>query len=84
MRHGVHKDVKQHYDADNTYIIEAAMQFFGMDTRNSIPRNHAPPSLGTQEETVSWIRNTFGCFIDEMVFPEWSGHNAQHHVTQGI
>ena len=92
MRHSVNKDVKQHYDADkdffisffNAYIIEAAIEFFGLEMRNSIPTKHTPPPFVSREESLSWLQNTLGSLIDEMVFPAWNGHTVENHETEGL
>ena len=91
MRHNVHKDVKQNYDADkdfflsffHAYIVEAAIEFFGMDDRNSIPTKHVLPPNANNDEIATWVQEKLELFIDEMVFPAWSGRNVEQHRMQG-
>ncbi len=54
-------------------LIEAATEFFGMEDRHGMPTKHIPPAFENDEEKKTWVYETLGRFIDEMVFPKFSG-----------
>ena len=90
-RSQVDPNVMKAYDADkrfimnyvNANIIEAAMTFFGMDEREGSPSLHTPPVFRNLEEQAQWVYEVFGGFIDQYVYPCWSGENKQETVEGG-
>ena len=84
QRKKVNKNVRAHYDPDReffssffkAYLIEAVLEFFGMENRNSRPTRHVPPTFNTKEEEKEWVSITLGKFIDTMIFPAWSNASA--------
>lgn len=84
-RHSVDPNVMKAYDADkdytesciNAYMIEAVMQFFGMEERNDAPTKNQPPNFQSCEEEKEWVLNTVGELVDCFVYPCWSGHEDE-------
>ena len=80
QRKGVSANVRENYDPCKdffqsffrAYLVEAALEFFGMCDRDASPTKHViPPGLGATE-TSDWIHETLREFIDTMVLPRWS------------
>jgi hypothetical protein len=63
----------------NAYVVEAVMEFFGMEDR----RWHLRPLLQKDEDEKEWVCETIGLFVDEYVFPCWSGHDKSPVVLEG-
>ena len=90
-RSQVDPNVMKAYDADkrfvsnyiNANIIEAAMTFFGMEDRNSHPTLQTPPRFNGLEEQTQWVYDVFGNFVDQYVYPCWSGEDKQNTVEEG-
>ena len=92
FRHSVDTNVMKAYDADRdfalsffgAYVVEAALSYFGMETRNDAPSKHVPPDMATDLEKTQWVMETIGKFVDEMVFPCWTGNDKEDYVVQGM
>ena len=90
-RSQVDTNVMKAYDADkrfvsnyvNANIVEAALTFFGMDERNGSPTQQTPPEFSNLDEQTQWVYDTFGRFIDQYVYPCWSGEDKQETVEEG-
>ena len=92
FRHSVDPDVMKAYDADkefilsfaHAYIIEAAMDFFGMAERNDMPTRNIPPQFANDHEKRLWAYEMMGKIIDSYVFPAWSGNNDDDIVPEVV
>ena len=95
-REWIHKklldpDVAKAYEADNLFslnftsvhILESALDFFGMETRNDYPTKNQPPQDASQEERKAWVYQVIGDLLDQYCFCPWSGHDRQVSVEQG-
>ena len=88
FRHFVSPDVMTAYDSDkeflnsfvNAYVVEAAMDFFGLEDRNSFPTVHKPPNFENDYEIKEWVQTTLGKFVDTYVFPSWCGKDQEPTV----
>ena len=58
----------------STYIVEAALQFFGMESVNSIPTLNA---CNQHEDKAKWVTTTLAKFVDTYVFPWWTGQSKE-------
>ncbi|KAH3840335.1 hypothetical protein DPMN_113782 [Dreissena polymorpha] len=68
FRTSVNENVNENYDADkdfivsyvDAYIVEAVLDYFGMDDPLSSPTRHCPPSQPqTKDEKQSWAMMEF-------------------------
>lgn len=74
-RTNVDPDVRKAYDADkdffvsfvDAYIVEALLEYFGMDSVYSAPTKHIPPPDAMPEEMLEWSKVTMSNFLKEMV-----------------
>ncbi|XP_070581644.1 uncharacterized protein [Ptychodera flava] len=92
MRRNVNEDVKNAYDADenftvsfiDAYIVEALLEFFGMENVNSIPTKNVPPStLCSREECRDWMEATMFKLIDKFVWPRQMLNTDETVVVDG-
>ena len=75
-RKEVNKDVGKAYDADRCFmhcittahILEALLQFFGMEHINDRPKKNIPPNENRQQ----WTQEVLQEFVDSQVLPGWS------------
>ena len=73
LRTNVNENVNEYYDADkeyiisfvDSYIVEAVLDYFGMDTVNSVPGKNAPPKNKT--EVADWVSRHFTAIVDQYV-----------------
>lgn len=65
--------VNEFYDADKEfivlfvdyYVVEAVLDYFGMETVNSVPENNLPPS--NMAEVSDWMTRHFPAIADHFV-----------------
>ena len=65
----------------NSYLVEALMDFFGMEAENDPPTKNVPPDFDTPEEEKMWVTETLGTFIDMYVFCDLSGIPGNNQTT---
>ena len=90
-RHGVDPNPMKAYDDDvrfvnnftSAYVVEAVMDYFGMDNRNDVPRKNSPPQFDSEDSLASWVYETFGEIINKYAFPCWSGNDVEEFVEEG-
>ena len=90
-RDSVNTKVQNAYEADkdyfvsftSSYLVEAALDFFQMDTRNDYPTKNKPLEGATPEQQKSWCHETLSNFIDIYCFPCWSGNDNEIFVENG-
>jgi hypothetical protein len=90
-RNSVEPNVMKVYDADKRFVInyvhalmvEVAMDFFGMETRNDTPTHHIPPKFTNPQQQKEWVYATFGQIVDEYVYPVWTGNDKPQMVLEG-
>lgn len=77
LRTSVNADVNEHYDADkdfivsfvDCYIVEAVMDYFGMDDVLGVPTKNQPPSSWqSKSEKQSWVLSTFSEIVRNYVW----------------
>ena len=80
-RSSVDPDVRKAYAADkdfvvsfvDSYIIEAVLEYFGMEDIYSAPSKHVPPpDLSDHVALKEWFQEEFGRLVDEMVAPTYA------------
>ena len=84
-RKSVDPDVAKAYEADklfflnytSAHIVESALDFFGMDSRNDYPTKNQPPQDASPEQRKAWVYQAVGDMLDEYCFRHWSGHDTQ-------
>lgn len=65
-----------------SYLVSAVCNFYGMQSRFDQPTLNTPPLHATQEEISTWVAVTLGRFVDEYIFPCWSGSGVHQPQTQ--
>ena len=73
LRTKVNENVNEYYDADkefitsfvDSYIVEAVLDYFGMDTVHSVPEKNVPPS--NVIEVSDWVSRHFTAIVDQYV-----------------
>lgn len=76
MRYNVPTTVKNNPDAyeefftsvGRAYLVEAFLEFFGMDNTESVPTKNMPENNATMEEKKQHFDNVIGQFVDYHVF----------------
>ena len=90
-RKSVDFDVAKAYEADklfflnytSAHIVESALDFFGMESRNDYPTKNQPPQDASPEERRAWVYQAVGDLLDKYCFRHWSGQDRQVYVPQG-
>lgn len=83
-RNEIDPEVMKAYDADReftisfykSYVIEALMEYLGMENLNDIPADIPTPDSRNVQE---WISEKIGDFVDRYIFPGWSRKEEQVH-----
>ena len=87
-RNSVNPNVMKAYEGDKRFVInyvhalmlEAAMDFFRMETRNDTL--HSPPTFTNPQQQKEWVYAKFGQIIDEYVYPVWTGNDKPQMVLE--
>ena len=58
------------------YMVQGVMSFFGMDSLEAMPTKNVPPAFPDPDTRKEWIVRTLGTFIDEFIFPAWTGRGG--------
>ena len=59
------------------HVVEAVMDFFGMENRHSQPTSHVPPVFDNEVSREAWVHEKVGEIVDKYVFPHWSGNGVR-------
>lgn len=72
------------HEVTKSYLCEAFMEWAGLESMQSTPRNITVPTLHSpQEKKVKFLNETIGAFVDEYILPEfhvekvWRLHQKQ-------
>lgn len=72
------------HEVTKSYLSEAFMEWAGLESMQSTPRNITVPTLHSpQEKKVKFLNETIGAFVDEYILPEfdvekvWRLHQKQ-------
>lgn len=76
MRYNVHPDIKKDIDAfqdfflsvGKAYLMEAFLEFFGMNSVQDSPTTHIPRLRQSRMEENDYFNDVFGEFVDKYVF----------------
>ncbi len=90
-RNSVTEDVKSNFDACrdfavsfcNAYVVDAALDFFGMDDTLSTPSLHRPYQFDSEAEQFAWSRDVIGRLVDKFVLNGFRAYLKQD-VARGI
>ena len=63
------------------HMVEAALEYFGMETRDSLPTKNAPPVFEDKEEEKSWVTEKLNEIVDTFIFPCWSGKHEKDTIV---
>ena len=55
---------------EDAYIMELICHYFGMETKDSPPTKHIPPTFDTTDDMKQWMEDTFGDILEEFVWPK--------------
>ena len=91
QRTNVKLPVKDHYDHDkdfaisfvDAYIVEAILDYFGMDDINSNPKRNFLPEMDDWDGKKEWFKKHFISIVDSYVLPHASESMASSE-SQGI
>ena len=91
IRNSVDKDPTKAYEADkvffinfvSAYLVEAALSYYGMESRNDHPTLNKPPENGSLEERKAWVYRSLGKLIDTYCFPHWSKNDNPVFIAHG-
>ena len=80
VRKSVDKDPSKAYEADkvffincvSAYLVEAALDFFGMENRNDYPTLNQPPENASPDEGKARVYQLLGKLTHLYCFPYWS------------
>jgi hypothetical protein len=64
-----------------TNLVEAAMDFFGMEDCQATPTKNVPPKFISKAEQTTLVYEVLGRLVDQYIFPHWSKNN--HDVRLG-
>ena len=60
------------HEVTKSYLCEAFMEWAGLESMQSTPRNITVPTLHSQQEKkVKFLNETIGAFVDEYILPEF-------------
>lgn len=72
------------HEVTKSYLCEAFMEWAGLESMQSTPKNITVPTLHSpQEKKVKFLNEIIGAFVDEYVLPEfdvekvWRLHREQ-------
>ena len=91
-RKNVDPNVMKAYEDDKKFlmnyltasVVEGLLHFFDMNDRNGFPQRNVPPVFNSDLERNEWVCNTLGDFVDEYVFPAWSGKCTEQVILEGM
>lgn len=72
LRTKVNENVNEYYDADkdfvtsfvDAYMVEAVLDYFGMDNASSVPKKNMPPPFSNSAEASDWVKKHLISIVD--------------------